>query len=126
MIDKKKCIVLLGLSCEYHRIVPMLDLLAFFNLLQITDMEIDSKIVISFVDCDNILWQFFEAKHSSVLFPINLKATIGKHLNEITQLCILSKLLHIVKALPAKNLSQLIDSFFISKDLHHVWLHPLL
>lgn len=126
MVDEEECIIFLRLGCEDHRIVSMLDLLPFFYLIQITDMKINSKTVISLVNCYDILRQFFETEHSSVLLPIKLEAPVWKHLNEITQFSILSKLFHIVKALPAKNLSQLIDSLFISKDLHHVWLQPLL
>lgn len=48
----------------------------------------------------NIVWKLLETEHSSVLFPIDLEATVWKHLQNITDLSIFSELFQTIKILP--------------------------
>lgn len=87
-----------------------LDLFLLFFLALFTHrVEVNAKAISLLIDRDNILWQFFEAKHSLIFLPIYLEAAVGEQLKHIAQLHIFSEHFLLVKVLPAKHLSQLIN-----------------
>lgn len=68
-------------------------------------MEINAEAMALLVNRDNVLWKFFEAKHSLVFLPVDLETAIWEKLKRIAQFHILSKHFLLIKILPAKKLS---------------------